>query len=266
MTNSSVSEEASGGNDDSRAEEFGQRLSSSASSRLSTHDDGSLDVMASIGGVRGLVEASAPAAAFLTVFVITENLTLSAVIAVAIGVAFTVARLVQRGPLVQSISGLAVIVLCAVVAQQTGQARDFYLWGFLTNGVYIVGFALSIALRWPFLGVLFGLIRGEGVSWRRDAVRRRRYALATWIVTGALALRLAVQLPLYLGDLLVALGTARLVMGLPLYGLALWVGWMITRPAAIHGSGTPGADKPGPGSHGSGDHGSDARADGGTVS
>ena len=41
-----------------------------------------------------------------------------------------------------------------------------------------------------------------------------------------------------LADALVALGTARLVMGLPLYGLALWVAWMITRPEAL---GDPGA-------------------------
>lgn len=200
---------------------------------MRTHEDGSLHVMASLGGVRGLAEASLPAVAFLSVFVFTEDLTPSAMVAVGMGLIFTVARLLQRGPLMQSLSGLAVIVLCAVVAQQTGQARDFYLWGFLTNGVYIAVFALSIAARWPFLGILFGLIRGEGTAWRHDALRRRRYALATWIVTAALLLRLAVQLPLYLADLLVALGTARLVMGLPLYGLALWVGWMMTRPDAV---------------------------------
>lgn len=225
---------------DPGADQFGERLSESASSRLRVHDDGSLDVMSSVGGVRGLVEASVPAAAFLAIFVVSEDLAISSIVAVALGVAFTVARLVQRGPLVQSLSGLAVIVLCAFVAQQTGQARDFYLWGFLTNAAYIAGFALSIALRWPFLGILFGFIRGEGVTWRQDDARRRRYALATWIVTGVLALRLLVQLPLYLADAVVALGTARLVMGLPLYGLALWLGWMITRPSAVPGPRTGG--------------------------
>ncbi|GAA1186634.1 hypothetical protein GCM10009674_27180 [Nesterenkonia xinjiangensis] len=223
------------------AGEFGERLSESAASRMRTHDDGSLDVMASIGGVRGLVEASVPAAAFLTVFVITEDLLSSSLVAVALGVLFTIARLMQRGPLVQSLSGLAVIVLCAFVAQQTGEARDFYLWGFLTNAAYIAGFALSIAVRWPFLGILFGFIRGEGVTWRQDDERRRRYALATWIVTGVLALRLMVQLPLYLSDAVVALGTARLVMGLPLYALALWIAWMITRPSAVPAPRTGGA-------------------------
>lgn len=211
---------------------------SRAASGVYAREDGSLDVMQSLGGLRGLLEASLPTAAFLVVFVITQQILPAAVVAVGIGGVFAVLRLVQRGPLVQSLSGLAAIVLCAVVAGQTGQARDFYLWGFVTNAAYIVAFVLSILARWPLIGLLFGLVRGEGVTWRQEPLRVRRYGLATWIVTAVLAARLAVQVPLYLADALVALGTARLVMGLPLYGLALWVAWMITRPEAL---GDPGA-------------------------
>lgn len=216
----------------------GETPMSRAASSLRAREDGSLDVMASLGGVRGLLEASLPAAAFLIVFVVVADITPAAVVAVGIGAVFAVLRLVQRGPLVQSLSGLAAIVLCVVVAGQTGEARDFYLWGFLTNAVYIAAFVVSIAVRWPLIGLLFGLVRGEGVTWRRDPVRLRRYGLATWIVTAVLVARLLVQVPLYLADALVALGTARLIMGLPLYGLALWAAWMITRPEAL---GVPGA-------------------------
>lgn len=211
---------------------------SRAASGLRAREDGSLDVMQSLGGVRGLLEAALPAAAFLVVFVIVQQIPPAAALAVAIGAVFAVLRLIQRGPLVQSLSGLAAIVLCAVVAGQTGEARDFYLWGFVTNAAYILAFVVSVLVRWPLIGLLFGLVRGEGVSWRRDRVRARRYALATWIITAVLVARLLVQVPLYLADALVALGTARLVMGLPLYGLALWTAWMITRPQA---AGVPGA-------------------------
>jgi hypothetical protein len=66
--------------------------------------------------------------------------------------------------------------------------------------------------------------------------------LATWIVIAVLALRLAVQVPLYFmgPDALVALGTARLVMGVPLYALGLWLAWMVSRPVggAVVGGGT----------------------------
>ena len=49
-------------------EDVGRQLSSSAASKLHTREDGSLNVMASIGGVRGLLEAALPAAFFLPEF------------------------------------------------------------------------------------------------------------------------------------------------------------------------------------------------------
>lgn len=207
-------------------------MTAAAASSMRTRDDGTLDVMGSIGGVRGLLEASLPAAGFLVAFVLTEDLTLAIILAVALSVVFTVIRLVQRGTLVQALSGLVGVVLCAVVAYRTGEARDFYVLGFVTNAAYLAAFIISIAVRWPFLGLLFGLLRGEGLSWRRDTVRRRRYAMATWLVSAVLLARLLVQMPLYFADDLAGLGIARLVMGLPLYALALWWGWMLTRPAA----------------------------------
>lgn len=221
------------------AEELGDRLSSSAASKLEAREDGTLDVMASIGGVRGLAEASLPAAAFLIAFLVTEELGLSLIVSVALGALFAVARLVQRGSLVQSLSGLVGILICAWVAHQSGDARDFYLWGFITNSAYTLAFLVSIAVRWPFLGILFGLVRGEGLGWRHDKTKRRRYALATWIVIGVMVARLLVQVPLYLADSIAALGAARLVMGIPIYALALWIGWMITRPTVL---GEPGAE------------------------
>jgi hypothetical protein len=38
--------------------------------------------------------------------------------------------------------------------------------------------------------------------------------------------------PLYFADNVVALGITRLLMGVPLYALALWLAWLISRPAA----------------------------------
>lgn len=238
--------EGTPGGSSQNADEVGDRLSNSAASKLEAREDGTLDVMASVGGVRGLVEATLPAAAFLIVFLITEELGLSLIVSVALGALFAVVRLAQRGSLTQSLSGLVGILICAWVAHQSGEARDFYLWGFITNAAYTAAFLISIAVRWPFLGILFGLVRGEGFEWRHDKVKRRRYALATWIVVAVVVVRLIVQVPLYLADSIAALGTARLVMGIPLYALALWVGWMITRPAALGESAVEAAADPEP--------------------
>ncbi len=211
------------------ADQFGAQLSGTAAKRISTREDGSLDVMGSVGGVRGIVEAGLPATAFLTAYLLTDDLAVAIGLAIAIGVLFTLARLLQRGSLVQSFSGLAGVLICAAFAHFSGEARGYYVPGFFINAGYILGLSLSVALRWPAMGILFGLIRGEGFEWRQDALRRRRYALATWLITAVLASRLVVQLPLYFAENEAALGVTRVAMGVPLYAFALWLGWMITR-------------------------------------
>ena len=60
---------------------------------------------------------------------------------------------------------------------------------------------------------------------------RRRYAWATWLWAGVFGLRLAVQIPLYLqgSDAVGWLGTAKLVMGVPLFAVGLWITWLMVR-------------------------------------
>lgn len=70
-------------------------------------------------------------------------------------------------------------------------------------------------------------------AWRKDPVMMRRYQLATWLWIGMFTARLAVQVPLYLSSSVGWLGTARLVMGIPLWGLVLWGTWiLVRRPSA----------------------------------
>ncbi|TLP79491.1 DUF3159 domain-containing protein [Nesterenkonia sphaerica] len=210
-------------------EPLGQQLSDSAARRLSTREDGSLDVMGSVGGWRGIIEAALPATSFLTAYLVVGDLPLAIILAIAVGVLFAVVRIAQRGSLVQSLSGLAGVLICAAFAHFSGEARGYYVPGFFINVAYIVALVTSIAVKWPLMGVVFGVIRGEGMQWRQDALRRRSYAVATWLITAVLASRLAVQLPLYFADHETALGVTRVVMGVPLYAFALWLGWMITR-------------------------------------
>ncbi|MGM7667472.1 DUF3159 domain-containing protein [Microbacterium sp. A93] len=191
-------------------------------------DTGQIDVLATIGGWRGLAESVLPSAVFLVAFIITEDLWGAGIAAVAVAAVFSALRFIQRQSPVQALAGLAAVALCVVVALNTGEARDYYLWGFVTNAVYILALSASVFVGWPLLGLVFGMVRNEGLQWRQHPGRRRRYALATWILVTALGLRLVVQVPLYLADLLTALGTARLVMGLPLYALALWLGWLVS--------------------------------------
>jgi hypothetical protein len=195
--------------------------------------DGNIDVLKSAGGVQGIAESIVPGLVFLVAFTITRELTLSLVGALAAAAAFTVARLVQRRPLTQALAGVVGVGISAWLANTTGKAEDFYVLGFFTNIAYIAGMVISIALRWPLAGLLFGFIRNEGLDWRKEPARVKAYRLGTWVIVGVLALRLLVQVPLYfMGEQgLAALATTRLLMGAPLYILGVWVAWLISRPA-----------------------------------
>lgn len=192
--------------------------------------DGQIDVLKSVGGVRGLAEAIVPGLLFTLIFTLTSGLYVSLGAAVASAAVFSVANLIQKRPLMQSLTGVFGVVICAVVALRSGSGTEFFLPGFFLNAGYILAFIVSIIVRWPVAGLLFGFIRGENLEWRADRRRIRAYALATWIIIAVFALRLGVQLPLYLADNVTALGTMRLAMGVPLYALGLWLAWMVSRP------------------------------------
>ncbi len=202
-----------------------------AKSGVRRHHDGQIDVLSSVGGVQGLAESVAPGLVFTILFTLTTDLQVSLIAALAASAVFTAVRLVSRTPVTQALAGLVGVAFCAFVALRTGNAEDFFLPGFFINGAYIVGMAASVIFRWPFAGLLFGFIRNEGVEWRKDPMRVRAYALATWIIIAVLALRLVVQVPLYLVENIAALGSTRVAMGLPLYALGLWLAWMVSRPA-----------------------------------
>ena len=201
-----------------------------AKNALVRKENGHIDLLAAAGGVRGIAEGVLPGLVFLVAFTLTRDLTAALVGSVAMAAVFLAARLIQRTPLTQALAGIAGVALSAFLAMQTGKAEDYYLIGFLTNAGYILAMAVSIAVRWPVLGLLFGYARNEGVGWRGKPERLRAYRAATWILVGVMAARLAVQLPLYLAGQVDALGAMRLIMGVPLYAFGLWVAWLVSRP------------------------------------
>lgn len=209
-----------------------------AKNALVRKDNGHIDLLAAAGGVRGIAESILPGLVFLVAFTLTRDLSVALVGSVAMAVVFLAARLIQRTPLTQALAGIAGVALSAFIAMKTGKAEDYYTVGFYTNAGYIAAMVVSIAVRWPVLGLLFGYARNEGLKWRERPERLRAYRVATWILVGVMAARLAVQLPLYFAGMVDALGAMRLLMGVPLYAFGLWIAWLVSRPV-------PGADTAG---------------------
>lgn len=186
------------------------------------------------GGVRGVLESVVPVTVFSVVYGVTREVTPSAVAAVVPAVVLAVWRLVAREPLTQAVGGLLGVGIGAFIAVRTGQAQTFFLPSIIKNAAWAAGYLVSILVRWPAIGLLLGFMLGEGTHWRTVPARMRAYVLATWLWFGMFAVRLAVQVPLYLADKPATLGAVNVGLGLPLFGLVVWGTWLVVRkvPAA----------------------------------
>jgi hypothetical protein len=199
-------------------------------------------MLGALGGVRGLVESVLPGFAFLLLFTLTGNLAISVLVPVGIAVVFVLARAITRSPVAPAIAGLIGIALTATLSLVTNRAENNFLPGIIINVGMLVVLVTSIAVRWPLLGVVIGLLMGEESDWRSDKVKRRAYTLATWIWVIPSAIRVAIQVPLYIAGRADLLAATKLLTGIPLYIGALYVTWLLVR--AVHAKGDPLPDAP----------------------
>jgi hypothetical protein len=184
-----------------------------------------------IGGWRGMLDSGLPSVIFIMVYLLNGRLLQPALVAALVtGVVVLLWRLTRRQPLTQVLAGFAGVAISAYVSSRTGEARDFFLWGLIVNVVYGSAFLLSLALRWPLMGLIVGSITGDPTGWRSDPELRRIFAAASWVWVFVFASRIVVQVPLYLAGWVGALGTAKIVMGWPLFLFAAYVTYRLLQP------------------------------------
>ncbi|RBP64001.1 uncharacterized protein DUF3159 [Brevibacterium sanguinis] len=221
--------------EEGRSEGFDSLAKAAASSPLAKAETSVLDAL---GGVWGIITSIIPVLVFVVVFTLTEELRTTLIAAVASGVVVLVVSLFARRPISQSIGGLLGVVVCALVARSTGRSEDFFALGLLANAGYALALTVSILIRYPAVGIVVAALKGAAgtpggfFGWRQDPVTLRRYGLVTWLWVGLFVARLLVQAPLYFAGLTAPLGTAKLVMGLPLTAVVLWMTWLIVRRPA----------------------------------
>ena len=226
------------------------------------------DVASAVGGWRGVMESAVPTLVFVVVMAVRPSALVVALAAsLAVSAAALVVRLAQRQGLTQVLGGAALALVSAAWAWRSGEAANFYATGLLINAAWLAGCLLSLAVGRPLVGILMGLWHaaaggsarpgggadaddaarpedaaprsrpaGRGGR-RRDPVRaaeHRRHRAATAVLAAMFALRLAVEVPLYLTGAagVGALGVARLVLGLPLFALTAWFVWLLVRDPA----------------------------------
>jgi hypothetical protein len=194
------------------------------------HNEDKDKVLNALGGKRGLIDSGLPALVFLIVFNISgKDVNTALYAAVALSIVLTLLRLLKRETIQHAFSGLIGVGICALIANRTGNAADFYLPGLWINAAYGLLYAITNLVKWPILGVMLGPILGENLLWRKDPARLNAYIKAGWLWVAMFAARLIVQYPLYQSGNINLLGTARLLMGYPLFILTAWGTWQILR-------------------------------------
>jgi hypothetical protein len=219
-------------------------------------------VIEQLGGWRGMADATLPTLAFIVANSLWDLRT-AIWSALGVALIIFVIRLVRRESVQQAVSGLLGVGIAVAIAAASGQARDFFVIGILRStaiGVVLLG---SIPLRRPLVGVVaeflapshLGAMAGqslpglrkrfervtghavpaEGATARRDAdpkperhwrddprlVRAYGWLTVLWGVT--FLIRALVQYLFYRANEVELLGTASLVLGLPVTAVEVLV-------------------------------------------
>ncbi len=191
-------------------------------------------MLASIGGWSGTLITALPTVVFVIVNAVS---TLRTAILAAIGTAVVLAgyRLARKQSVQQVVSALFGVLIAALIAARTGQARGYFLLGIWTSFLYAVPFAVSLLVRRPLVGLLWEFLDptpSDGrLAWHQRRPLLVAYSLATLAGLVLFLSRGIVQATLYGDNATGWLAFARVAMGYPLYIAAVGFAFLIVTRA-----------------------------------
>ena len=135
-----------------------------------------------------------------------------------------------------ALAGFFGVAVCGLIAFVVGESKGYFLLGIWMSLLWAVVFGLSILIRRPAVGYIWGWVNSHDRDWR--GVRRAVVAfdLATFVWVLVFTSRFVVQQHLYDADQTGWLGVARIAMGWPLTAVAALVTYLAIRAAqrAVH--------------------------------
>jgi hypothetical protein len=194
-----------------------------------------------LGGVRGLIESSIPVLAFVLLNVLLgdtwldlpKRTALGWAIAGAVGTAVLIGavRLARRQPIRHAVNGIVGVAVGAVLAWRTGDAKNFYLPGILITLAQVAVLLVSVAVRRPVVGYVWGVLANGGRhDWFGNARLFRTFQWLTLVWAGSLFVRAGVQGWLWLQDEATAIGVARILISWPIYAATFaFTVWAVRR-------------------------------------
>jgi hypothetical protein len=192
-------------------------------------------VLEQMGGISGLIYSSLPVVVFVPV---STAFGLAPAIGAALGVAALILlwRLARRESVQPAISGFFGVGISALIAYIVGESKGYFLLGIWMSLFWAVVFGLSILVRRPVVGYIWGWVNSHDRAWRgvRRAVMAFDVATFVWVLV--FTSRFVVQQHLYDADQTGWLGVARIAMGWPLTAVAALATYLAIRTAqrALH--------------------------------
>jgi hypothetical protein len=192
-------------------------------------------VLDQMGGISGLIYSSLPVVAFVPVSS-AFGLVPAIVSALAVAALILVWRLIRRDSIQPAISGFFGVGVCALIAYFVGESKGYFLLGIWTSLLWAVVFTLSVLIRRPVVGYVWGWVNTHDRGWRDVRRAVLAFDIATMFWVGVFASRFVVQHHLYDADQTGWLGVARIAMGWPLTAVAALVTYLAIRVAqrAVH--------------------------------
>ena len=189
-----------------------------------------------LGGKSGFIDSGLPTIVFLLIWTFNGNQLKPALIAAGVIAALlTILRLIQGKSLQQVIGGIAGVAISAYFATRSGEAKDYFLPSIIKNLGYGAGILISILVKHPILGYIIGGLKGDLQGWRKDKELLKFYSLITWWWVGLFAVRLIVQVPLFLSNQVQLLGTLNAtVLGFPIYLAVVWLTYRALKSRGIY--------------------------------
>src|SRR5690349_13958223 len=192
-------------------------------------------MLAQMGGVSGMIYSSLPVVVFVP---ISTTLGLMPAIGAALGVAALILlwRLVRHESAQPAISGFFGVGISALIAYIVGESKGYFLLGIWMSLIWAVVFMLSIVVRRPAVGYIWGWVNSHDRQWRGIRKAVVAFDLATFVWVLVFTSRFVVQQHLYDSNQTGWLGVARIAMGWPLTAVAALVTYLAIRAAqrALH--------------------------------
>jgi len=196
-----------------------------------------------LGGVRGLIETSVPVLAFVLLNVVLgdwvelpKRTALYWAIGGAVGSAVLIGiyRLLRRQSVRHAVNGVIGIAIGAYLAYRSGDAKDFYLPGILFTLAQSAVLVVSVVIRKPIIGYVWGVLANKGRhDWFDNQRLFRTFQWLTLVWAGSLFVRAGIQGWLYLEGQANAIGIVRILISWPIYAatfaLTVWAVRRVTR-------------------------------------